>query len=163
MTGNTGISNFQHLRFRKCSQSRNHVFSGMIQFHFFWAHSFVSDDRAQSVGMLTVRNAVSWWKRVITRVYIVSKDHRKVGTKREQDTENHVFLVFHSFSHKSSKRQKNNGKIGTVIMNMRFCYIRKTTQNINVSSAKKNCYFQPYFLFSALQFNVCRESGYSPM
>lgn len=44
MTGNTGISTFQHLRFRKCSQSRNHAFFGMIQFHFFWAHSFFSDD-----------------------------------------------------------------------------------------------------------------------
>lgn len=86
MTGNTGISTLQHLRFRKCSQSRNHVFFGMIQFHFFWAHSFVSDDHAQSVGTLTVGNAVSWWKRVITGVYIMSKDHRKVGTKKEQDT-----------------------------------------------------------------------------
>lgn len=35
ITGNVDIYNFQHLRFQRCSQSRNHLFFTMIWFYFF--------------------------------------------------------------------------------------------------------------------------------
>lgn len=94
----------------------------------------------------------------------MSKGHRKVGTKKEQDTKRIMLsLSFILFPPKVQRDKKNNGKLGMVIMDVRFCFICKTTPNVNVSSAKENCYFQPYFLFLALQFHVCLEPGYSPM
>lgn len=147
-------------------------FSAWFSFIFFWAHSFISfasllisDAHAWSVFTLTIRNAISRWERIITRVYTMSTDYCGVGVWQgaEGSAKKIMFYLSFLFFQAFRDQKKKNRKIGNVTMYVRFSYICRITQNRNVSSVKENYYFQPHFLSLAFQFNICLEPDYSPI
>lgn len=132
-----------------------HVFSAWGTFIFFWA---------QSAHMPTAGNVVSQRKKVTqgyrTGLKVASEGHGEVqsqggGMQRESG--------FSFIFSPKLEESKSNGKIGEVMVCVRFCYVCKTIQNPNVSSGEENYYSQPSSLLLALQLSICLESDSSPI